>query len=196
MESLGKDGKGLTVFGHKGSTDQHSYVQQLRDGRPDYFAAFVRVLCPRPHATTDVDVDPDRHGVTAADYLAAFQEGTAKALHEAGRPSLRISIQQVDERSVGAIVALFERAVGYYAAMIGINAYDQPGVEAGKKAAAGYLDVQQKLVQELRRAGKAMSAADLAKPVGTTPELAADILARLALNGRFGIRRKGEQYSA
>jgi glucose-6-phosphate isomerase len=141
MESLGKDGKGISVFGNKGSTDQHSYVQQLRDGRPDFFAAFVRLLHPQTDPVAMIEVEP---GFTSADFLAAFQEGTAKALHDAGRGSLRLSIDRVSEENVGGIIALFERAVGYYAAMIGINAYNQPGVEAGKKAAKEILAAKKK----------------------------------------------------
>ena len=128
MESLGKNGNGITVYGNKGSTDQHSFVQQLRDGYRDFFATFVRVL----NRDADWEVDD---GITAGDYLDAFQEGTAQALSDAGRYSLRITIDQVDAPSLGALIALFERAVGYYGAFLGINAYHQPGVEAGKKAA-------------------------------------------------------------
>lgn len=137
MESLGKNGKGITVYGNKGSTDQHSFVQQLRDGYPDFFVTFLRVLVPED----DWDV---ADGVTAGDYLSAFQEGTARALSEAGRPSLRITTARLDERSLGALVSLFERAVGYYGAMLGINTYHQPGVEAGKRAAEA-------IIAELRK---------------------------------------------
>ena len=132
MESVGKNGKGITVYGNKGSTDQHSFVQQLRDGYRDFFVTFIRVT----HSEADWEVD---NGVTAGDYLAAFQEGTAQALSDAGRLSLRLTIKELNERSLGALIALFERAVGYYGALLGINAYNQPGVEAGKKAAEGIL---------------------------------------------------------
>lgn len=189
MESLGKNGQGLSVFGNKGSTDQHSYIQQLRDGRADFFAAFVRVRCPDATAPGDTIVEDG--DITSADYLAAFQEGTARALQEAGRPSLRITIDRVEARTLGAIVALFERAVGYYAAMIGINAYHQPGVEAGKKAAKEYLDLQRSLVTRLRAAGRPMTAAELADDA----VLAEDILTRLAANNRFGIHREGDAFA-
>ncbi len=140
MESLGKEGKGITVLGNKGSTDQHSYVQQLRDGLSDFFAMFLRVLDP---GCEDWEVEP---GVTVGDYLMSFQEGTARALTETGRPSLRITVERMKIETLGALVALFERTVGYYGAMLRINSYDQPGVEAGKKAASALLKQQAEAV--------------------------------------------------
>ena len=143
MESVGKNGKGISVFGNKGSTDQHSYVQQLRDGYKDFFAMFLRVLNPEVH---EMEVEP---GVTAGDYLMAFQEGTAKALTETGRPSMRITVERFNEHTLGALIGLFERAVGYYGAMLGINSYHQPGVEAGKTAAGELLAAQQAVLKHL-----------------------------------------------
>lgn len=143
MESVGKSGKGISVFGNKGSTDQHSYVQQLRDGYKDFFAMFLRVLNPE---VGELEVEP---GVTAGDYLMAFQEGTAKALTETGRPSMRITTERFNEHTLGALIALFERAVGYYGAMLGINSYHQPGVEAGKTAAGELLVAQRAVMKHL-----------------------------------------------
>ncbi|MHC5066538.1 MAG: glucose-6-phosphate isomerase [Planctomycetota bacterium] len=145
MESLGKrldrQGRevfqGLTVLGNKGSTDQHAYVQQLRDGLHDFFVIFVRVLEGRRGG--GVEVEP---GITSADYLNGFYLGTRRALSEGGRQSVTINLQRVDERSFGALIALFERAVGLYAELIDVNAYHQPGVEAGKRAAKAALELQ------------------------------------------------------
>lgn len=151
MESLGKklDRKGrtvhqgLTVYGNKGSTDQHAYVQQLRDGRDDFFVAFIQVLA----AQSDDPELEDRAG--AGDYLQGFLLGTRRALMESGRRSLMLTITTVDERSLGGIVALFERAVGIYASLIDVNAYDQPGVEAGKKAARQVLSLSRAIREHL-----------------------------------------------
>ena len=55
---------------------------------------------------------------------------------------MTLSIERVEARTLGALIALFERAVGFYASLIGVNAYHQPGVEAGKRAAAGILKLQ------------------------------------------------------
>ena len=138
MESLGKekdlDGntvhQGIAVYGNKGSTDQHAYVQQLRDGVPNFFATFIEVRKGRSGDT--IEVEP---GNTSADYLQGFLRGTRKALHESGRASLTISIPEVTPFQLGLLIALFERAVSFYASLVNINAYHQPGVEAGKKAA-------------------------------------------------------------
>ncbi len=142
MESLGKeldlDGRkvsqGIAVYGNKGSTDQHAYVQQLRDGVHNFFVTFIEVRQGRAGAS--LEVEP---GVTTGVFLQGFLRGTRTALYEGGRDSLTVSIPEVTPRSVGALIALYERAVGFYATLVNINAYHQPGVEAGKKAAAGVL---------------------------------------------------------
>jgi glucose-6-phosphate isomerase len=146
MESLGKqldlDGRsveqGIAVYGNKGSTDQHAFVQQLRDGVNNFFVTFVRVL---ESGGSPLEVEP---GVTAGDYLHGFFVGTREALYGNNRQSMTITIRRVDARTIGALIALFERAVGLYASLIHINAYHQPGVEAGKKAAAAVLNLQAK----------------------------------------------------
>ena len=156
MESIGKEKdlagqvvhQGLAVYGNKGSTDQHAFVQQLRDGTPDFFVTFVRVLKDREGAS--LEVEP---GATSGDFLDGLLLGTRRALFESGRPSLMVTIQDLTPRSLGMLIALYERAVGLYASLLGINAYHQPGVEAGKKAAASVLDLQRKVVAALRERG-------------------------------------------
>lgn len=179
MESLGKeqdrDGKtvhqGIAVYGNKGSTDQHAYVQQLRDGVANFFATFIQVLLDRDLdiddegelSEFDFEVDP---GITAGDYLQGFLLGTREALSDSGRDSITISIHQVDGRSVGALIALYERAVGLYAELININAYHQPGVEAGKKAAASLLELQSQVVAHLKHVGEPQTAEQVAAALG------------------------------
>jgi glucose-6-phosphate isomerase len=183
MESLGKEldrqgrtvHQGIAVYGNKGSTDQHAYVQQLRDGRHDFFAVFVRVLQDR--GSGHFEVEP---GVTSGDYLDGFWQGTRSALHEKGRASATIGIDRLDERALGAIVALFERAVAIYAELIDVNAYHQPGVEAGKKAAAQVLALQQRLLQALGDAPQDVRG--LAAKVGADPADCWPILQHLAAN--------------
>lgn len=168
MESLGKrldlDGnevfQGIAVYGNKGSTDQHAYVQQLRDGVPNFFATFIEVRRGRDGDSPEVEP-----GITSADYLQGFLRGTRKALHESGRPSLTISIPVVDPRRLGALIGLFERAVSFYASLVNINAYHQPGVEAGKKAAAAFLDLLKKVNGALTDEPK--TAADIANELLT-----------------------------
>ena len=144
MESLGKsqdlDGKtvnqGIAVYGNKGSTDQHAYVQQLRDGLHNFFATFIEVRKGRKGESITVD-----EVNTSADYLQGFLRGTRNALYENGRHSITISIEEVNASSLGQLIALFERAVSFYASLVNINAYHQPGVEAGKTAAGVFLDI-------------------------------------------------------
>jgi len=184
MESLGKAGDGLAVYGNKGSTDQHAYVQQLRDGRPDFFAAFIEVLDNRG---SQLEVQA---GATAGDFLSGFLAGTRKALSEAGRDSVTISIARVDEYHLGAIVALFERAVGFYATFIGINAYHQPGVEAGKKAAGAILELQKRALAHLAEGGKGTAEA-LAPALKADPRDVFHVLRRLAVNGLVACQGEG-----
>jgi glucose-6-phosphate isomerase len=186
MESLGKKfdsggsvvHQGISVYGNKGSTDQHSYVQQLRDGIDNFFVTFVRVL---EAGGSGLEVMP---GVTAGDQLQGFLLGTREALADAGRNSITITIQRVDARSVGALIALFERAVGFYASLVNINAYNQPGVEAGKAAADGVLAFQTRLAAAL--SASPQTAEQLAEALGAPEkaELAYWILEHLAANGR------------
>ena len=169
MESLGKDcsrqGKivhqGITVFGNKGSTDQHSYVQQLRDGLAGFFVTFIEVLHDR--AQTPIEVE---RGVTTGDYLNAFLQGTRQALYENGRESITITINGITPRQVGQLIALFERAVGLYAELIDINAYHQPGVEAGKKAARKVLDLQLRVLEHLLGSDEPLTVAQIANALG------------------------------
>jgi glucose-6-phosphate isomerase len=198
MESLGKrldlDGKqveqGIAVYGNKGSTDQHAYVQQLRDGVNNFFVTFVRVL---ESGGSPVEVEP---GVTAGDYLHGFLVGTREALYGNDRQSMTITIRQVNARTVGALIALFERAVGLYASLIRINAYNQPGVEAGKKAAADVLSLQAKAQTALSSAPQ--TADQIASAIGK-PESAQTvylILEHLSSNGRAKIGRAAEPGAA
>lgn len=190
MESLGKekdlDGKvvhqGIAVYGNKGSTDQHAYVQQLREGVHNFFATFIEVLKDRDGDSIEVEA-----GTTSGDFLQGFFLGTRDALYENGRQSITITIDEVTPEAVGQLIALFERAVGLYASLVNINAYHQPGVEAGKKAAATVLDLEQKIIQLLKNnQGQGMSAETVASKLGLEDqsELIFKLLLRLSANPR------------
>jgi glucose-6-phosphate isomerase len=152
MESLGKErdlegqvvNQGISVYGNKGSTDQHAYVQQLREGVHNFFVTFIRVLKDRDGESMEVE-----KGHTSGDYLDGFFQGTRNALYQNRRESITINITLINEFNIGALVALFERSVGYYASIININAYHQPGVEAGKKAAGDVITLQAKIIDFL-----------------------------------------------
>jgi len=188
MESIGKDldlqgrkvSQGLTVYGNKGSTDQHAYVQQLRDGVNNFFAVFIEVLKDRDGPSVEVEA-----GVSSGDYLQAFFLGTREALSGNGRPSITLTIEQVDAKTVGMLIALFERAVGLYASLLGINAYHQPGVEAGKKAAADTLKVRAQALAGLEKTkGKWVSTEALCKEIGLvgSEELVFKVLLHISAN--------------
>jgi glucose-6-phosphate isomerase len=191
MESLGKRldlsgrrvDQGLAVYGNKGSTDQHAYVQQLRDGANDFFALFIRVLEPGGLLG---EVEP---GITAGDYLHGFLLGTRAALFENERASVTITLPRVEPRTIGGLIALFERAVGLYASLVEINAYHQPGVEAGKKAASAILALQGRVLAVL--ASEHRSAEELAGQIGTADvETVYLLLEHLAASGRA--RQQGD----
>ena len=174
MESLGKEkdlegvvvNQGITVFGNKGATDQHSYVQQLRDGQNDFFLTLIEVLVDQ-HCTP-LHVEPD---VTSGDYLAGFLLGTRQALFENGRESVCLTVKIVSPFSIGVTIALFERAVGLYASLVNVNAYHQPGVEAGKKAASNVLEIQRKILAHLRANKNArLTAEQIALGIGLADE--------------------------
>ncbi|NVJ19870.1 MULTISPECIES: glucose-6-phosphate isomerase [Myxococcus] len=197
MESLGKekdlDGKvvnqGIAVYGNKGSTDQHAYVQQLREGVPNFFATFIEVLKDRDGESMEVE-----RGITSGDYLLGFLLGTRRALFEKGRESLTLTVPDVSPRTVGALIALYERAVGLYASLVHINAYHQPGVEAGKKAATSVLDIQKKLTARLLDArASARTAEQLANDIGQPDEVETvfKVLEHLAANPGRGVQRSG-----
>ncbi len=186
MESLGKRNnlkgervdQGLTVYGNKGSTDQHAYVQQLRDGLNNFFVTFVRVL---ESGGEPVPVEP---GITAGDYLHGFLLGTRAALFENDRQSMTVTVRRVDARTIGILIALFERAVGFYGSLVNINAYNQPGVEAGKKAAAAVLALQTKARAALTQAPQ--TAGQVAAAIGAPDEVETvfALLEHLSANGR------------
>jgi glucose-6-phosphate isomerase len=197
MESLGKEldlegrvvNQGLAVYGNKGSTDQHAYVQQLREGLNNFFVTFVEVLRDRSGAS--IEVDAARYpGATAGDFLNGFLLGTRTALFDKGRESITLTLTEVSPRTLGVLIALFERTVGLYASLIRINAYHQPGVEGGKKAADQVLKTKVAIVHHLRaNAGKEFSADDLGSALKADAETIFKICEHLAANPESGVRK-------
>jgi len=172
MESIGKEkdldgntvNQGIAVYGNKGSTDQHAYIQQLRDGINNFFATFIEVL-------SDYTVNADsssklevKKNVRLGDYLQGFYLGTRTALYDKNRESITITIDELSPRALGTLIALYERAVGFYALLVNVNAYHQPGVEAGKKAAEKIVDLQQKLLSQ--NLTGSFTAVELAQKIG------------------------------
>ncbi len=175
MESLGKErdlngqivNQGISVYGNKGSTDQHAYVQQLREGVNNFFVTFIEALKDRESRSLWLDGK-----AMSGDYLNAFLQGTRRALSERDRESVTLTIEKIDPRSIGVLLALYERAVGFYASLININAYHQPGVEAGKKAAGLVIELQTKALAFLKKEkGKSFTADEIALAIGAPDEV-------------------------
>lgn len=209
MESLGKErdledvvvNQGLAVYGNKGSTDQHAYVQQLRDGIHNFFVVFIEVLKDRSPQTIPSDLlkslQPEclevEQGVTSGDYLSGFYLGTRDALFEKQRESITVTIPEVSEFYVGMLIALFERAVGLYASLINVNAYHQPGVEAGKRAAAVVIELQNRILKLLRTRKTGLTVEEIAEELHeiSATETIFKIIQHLAANNRVRVNGGG-----
>lgn len=169
MESLGKefdlDGKtvnqGINVFGNKGGTDAHAFIQQLNDGRDDFFVTFIEVL-------KDAMPLPIEENIKMGDFLHGFQAGLAEALRSKGRQIIEMQIEEVSEANLGMIIALYERAVAVYAEFININAFHQPGVQAYKLAAKNILELREEFMARMMDEAESLSgtAAEIAEKVG------------------------------
>ena len=199
MESLGKEldlnrsivNQGITVLGNKGSTDQHSYIQQLRDGLNDFFVTFIEVLADGHNSALMVE-----DSVTAGDFLHGFYLGTRQALAEKDRESLTITVTEVSPRTVGMLIALFERAVGFYASLVNINAYHQPGVEAGKKAAGRVIEIQRKILAYLsNKPGKLFTVLEISKVIDVESDMETvfKVIQHLTANASHGITKTSGQ---
>lgn len=146
-ESLGKafDRRGRTVnygpFPVKalGATDQHSQLQLYMEGPDDKVFTFLGVGefaqdVPIPAPGSEAQALAYLGGHTLAELLWAEQRSTAWALAKEGRPSLTITLPRVDAFWMGGLMYLFEMATAVAGDLYDVDAYDQPGVEAGKEA--------------------------------------------------------------
>jgi glucose-6-phosphate isomerase len=137
-ESLGKDGKGSTPHGAVGTTDQHSQIQLYMQGPQDKVVEIVEVENhPRdleiPRAYEDLDGVAYLGGHTLAELLNVECDATRKALTEAGRPNSTITLGTVSEENLGYLFQALEVQTAVAGSLYGVNAFDQPGVEAGKQ---------------------------------------------------------------
>ncbi|MBN1282276.1 MAG: glucose-6-phosphate isomerase [Proteobacteria bacterium] len=137
-ESLGKEGKGSTPVKALGATDQHSQVQLYMEGPRDKVFTFLGV--ERFRADDSATRISDAEGAYAylngkdmGEILRAEQQATTKALASQGRPSMTVSFPAVDARHMGEFFMAYETATAFAGALYGVNPFDQPGVELGKK---------------------------------------------------------------
>jgi glucose-6-phosphate isomerase len=148
-ESLGKvraagDHVGPTPVPALGATDQHSQVQLFMEGPLDKTVTFLAVGTPQrdltiPGAHAEVPDLAYLGGHTLWELLNTERLATAGALATRGRPSMTLTMPQVDPWHLGALMMLFEIATAYAGALYGVNAFDQPGVELGKRYTYGMM---------------------------------------------------------
>ncbi len=146
-ESLGKNetlsgtpcNVGQTPVKALGVTDQHSQVQLYTEGPYDKVVTFLSVesykeKSPIPHGCEDIPDVSFLGGHTMEELIRAENKATAYALTKAGRLNYTIVLPEVNEFTMGQLLFLFELQTAYAGAMFNINTFNQPGVEAGKKA--------------------------------------------------------------
>ncbi|MFB6467566.1 glucose-6-phosphate isomerase [Cytobacillus sp. Hz8] len=136
-ESEGKDQKGIYPSSANFSTDLHSLGQYVQEGRRDLFETVIKVESPRHELT----IEEEQSDLDGLNYLAgktvdfvnnkAF-EGTMLAHTDGGVPNLIVSIPKMDEYTFGYLVYFFEKACAMSGYLLGVNPFDQPGVEAYK----------------------------------------------------------------
>lgn len=141
-ESLGKDGVGQVPVRALGVTDQHSQLQLYRSGPSSVQVSFLRVTDRRTNVSVPSEPISDAAGVggvTLSEIVDAEFKATEASLAAAGRPTVRIDLPRIDERSLGSLLVNMEAACMMAAELFGVNAFDQPAVEWGKRATRGVL---------------------------------------------------------
>ena len=151
-ESLGKrvdspsglNSAGFTPIKALGTTDQHSQIQLYREGPNDKVIGFLEVQDFGKNDVTipkgmDIDALYYLEGKSLAELLSAEKRATEYALVESQRPNFTITIPKVDAYHVGQFINLWQITTAYAGLMLGVNAYDQPAVETGKRATFGLM---------------------------------------------------------
>ena len=143
-ESLGKDDTGLTPYPSLGTTDQHSQLQLWMQGPKDKVIIFIRlndykVDIKIPSAFKDIEGLGYLSGHTFAELIKAEEEASELALAKAGRPNMTIIIPQIDAYHLGQLFYFLEMATAMTGHLLGINPFDQPGVEEGKHLTYGMM---------------------------------------------------------
>ena len=137
-ESEGKDGKGIFPAAADFSTDLHSMGQYIQDGRRFLFETFINIEKPRKEFT----IKEEKEDLDGLNYLSGktldfvnkmAYKGTVLAHHDGGVPVLTIDVPQLNEYYFGYLVYFFEKACAVSGYLLGVNPFNQPGVEAYKK---------------------------------------------------------------
>ena len=137
-ESEGKDKKGIFPAGVDFTTDLHSMGQYIQDGRRDLFETVIKINKQR----SDIVVKEDPMDLDGLNYLAgkSMNEinekalvGTVIAHYDGNAPSIILGIDEINERNIGELIYFFEKACGISGYLLGVNPFNQPGVEEYKK---------------------------------------------------------------
>ena len=137
-ESEGKDKKGIFTAGVDFTTDLHSMGQYIQEGKRNLFETVIEIEQPN----TDLTINPDDDNLDGLNYLAGkgldyvnkkAMEGTIKA-HVTGEvPNILIKMEKLDEENIGELIYFFEKACAMSGMLLGVNPFNQPGVEEYKK---------------------------------------------------------------
>ncbi|MBW9220033.1 glucose-6-phosphate isomerase [Methanothermococcus sp. SCGC AD-155-N22] len=131
-ESLGKDGKGQTPVAALGAKDQHSQLQLYLDGPKDKIITFIKVR----RFNGDFTIRYKGHyldGHSLSQLINFQQLGTERTLTSKGVPNVSIVLEELDEYSLGKLIYMYEMTTAFMGEMLGVNAFDQPAVEEGKR---------------------------------------------------------------
>ena len=137
-ESEGKDGKGIFPASVSNTTDLHSMGQMIQDGKRNLFETVIEV----ENVDKDLTIKEDEKNLDGLNFLAGktmsyvnkqAMEGTTMAHVEGGVPNIRIKLEEVNEKNLAELFYFFEIAVGVSGYMLGVNPFNQPGVEDYKK---------------------------------------------------------------
>ena len=137
-ESEGKDNKGILPAAVVFSTDLHSMGQYIQDGRRSLFETVIQAKKPKKEITIGTEAE-DLDGLNflsgkTMDYVnkKAF-EGTVLAHNDGGVPNMVLNIEEFSEYELGYLIYFFEKACGISGYLLGVNPFNQPGVESYKK---------------------------------------------------------------
>ena len=142
-ESLGKKGQGLTPIMAYGATDQHSQMQLFMQGPQD--KVMLMLECEQAHTTLSMSSDlklpgtENLQGFSLHQLMKAEFEGTLQALQTEKRPYAQLSLKSLDAVSLGKLILLFQCLTVSVGIQLGVDPFDQPGVEAGKNFARDWL---------------------------------------------------------
>lgn len=135
-ESIGKNGVGPTPLLARGSTDQHSLVQLLRDGPKNHWTIFISETATNGNTIRLPQIEHEKfaylRGKPVSEIFSALQQGTIQAFEKSGIPFGTLHIRSKNVYDLGRFILLAELQIGILGELFQVNPYDQPAVEDGK----------------------------------------------------------------